>query len=67
MQNPTASCTYCGRQRDCMLHMRADHPPTAAKAWLKRTCKHEEKPCEFGYRAGVDVDGLKRALTKSEV
>jgi hypothetical protein len=62
--NPEVHCATCGRTKDPMQHMRADHPPTAAKAWLKRTCKREGKPCEFGYRAGVDVEGLRRALKR---
>lgn len=51
MQTPTATatCTYCGRTRDCMMHTR---DPVAAAKWLKKTCKHEEKPCAFTYRAG---------------
>lgn len=60
--NPSVICTYCGRKRDPMQHMRSDFPPDAARKWLKKTCKHEGKPCDFGYRAGVDVSGLKRAL-----
>lgn len=59
---PKVTCTYCGRRRAATLHMRADFPPDAARKWLKRTCKHEEKPCDFGYRAGVDVEGLRKAL-----
>jgi hypothetical protein len=60
--NPEVRCVTCSRTKDPMLHMRADHPPTAAKAWLKRTCKREGKPCDFGYRAGIDVEGLARAI-----
>ena len=56
MSNPTITCTFCDRVRDGTLHMRADHPPTAAKAWLKRTCDgpaaKRDKPCTFTYRAG---------------
>lgn len=66
MRPPMVTCAYCGRERDCTRHMRADHPPSAARAWLKRTCRHEEKPCEFGYQAGIDIDGLRRAMTKSD-
>lgn len=61
-ERPTITCTYCGRKRDATLHMGADFPPDAARKWLRKTCKHEEKPCDFGYRVGVDTDGLKRAL-----
>ena len=64
MRSPEVACSYCGRKRDCMKHVSADHPPTAARAWLKRTCRHEEKPCSFGYQAGVDVEGLREAIAK---
>jgi hypothetical protein len=45
-----------------MLHMRADFPPEAARKWMRKTCKHEEKPCQFGYRAGINLDGIRDAL-----
>jgi hypothetical protein len=67
MTSPTIACTYCGRVRDVMQHVRADFPPDAARKWMKRTCKHEEKPCDFGYRAGVDVVGIRRALKDKQV
>lgn len=51
MSNPTITCSKCGRQRDCMSHLRADHPPTAAKKYLKRTCKMGG--CTFEYRIGI--------------
>lgn len=66
MEPPTITCTYCGRKRDATLHMRHEFPPDAARKWLRRTCRHEEKPCDFRYRAGIDTDGLKRALTKQD-
>ena len=59
---PTVTCTVCGASRGCQLHTRADHPPTAAKKWLRKNCRLLSRPCEFGYRAGVDVDGMRRAL-----
>ena len=53
MSNPTVTCVECGRTRDAMLHMRAEHPPTAARKWLKKTCSSGgSKPCKFSYRAG---------------
>jgi len=53
MSNPTITCTACDKTRDCMLHTRAEHPPTAARAWLRKHCKHgAPKPCEFTYRPG---------------
>ena len=64
MLMPKVGCSVCGRVKNPMQHMRADHPPTAAKAWLKKTCKTEGKPCAFGYRAGIDVEGLRRSLQK---
>lgn len=64
MLMPKVSCR-CGRSKNPMQHMRADHPPTAARAWLKKTCPHEGKPCDFSYRAGIDVEGLRRSLQKT--
>jgi hypothetical protein len=66
MSDPTVTCTKCGARRNCMLHTRADHPPTAARAWLKRTCKRGGKPCEFGYRAGFEVVGRAGAMSKPD-
>lgn len=64
MSGPEVSCATCGRTRDPMRHMRADHPPTAARQWLRKHCKSTTRPlpCAFKYRAGVDVEGLKRSL-----
>ena len=66
MTDPTVRCDWCGRERNCLLHMRAEHPPTAAKQWLRKMCVELEhdpkccagcskltKPCNFTYRAGV--------------
>lgn len=64
LEPPTITCVNCGRKRDATLHMRAELPPDAARKWLRKTCKHEEKPCDFGYRAGVDTEGLRRALSE---
>lgn len=55
--NPTQTCVACDRRRDCYLHLRAEHPPSAAKAWLKRTCETEGKPCEFKYTAAFALMG----------
>jgi hypothetical protein len=46
--------------------MRADHPPTAAKKWLRKTCRLLSRPCEFTYRAGFEVVGRAGAMAKSE-
>jgi hypothetical protein len=66
--DPLVECDWCERIRNVMLHRRAEHPPTAAKRWLKKTCKeplvhdnlacagcsgHLIRPCEFLYRAGA--------------
>lgn len=67
MEPPTITCTYCGRKRDATRHMRADFPPDAARKWLRRNCPHQgagPSPCEFRYRAGVDVEGLRAALKR---
>jgi hypothetical protein len=55
--NPKQKCTICGRIRDCSSHLRAEHPPTAAKKWLKKTCPETGKPCEFQYTAGIEFKG----------
>lgn len=76
MADPIIRCDWCARERRVLLHHRAEHPPTAAKRWLRKTCRtpkeHDPnccsgctiyvKPCEFVYRAGVDVAGLSRQL-----
>ena len=36
------------------MHMRAESPPSAAKAWLKRNC-HTPLPCELQYRCGISI------------
>jgi hypothetical protein len=36
------------------MHMRAESPPSAAKAWLKRNC-HTPSLCELQYRCGVSI------------
>lgn len=61
---PTMTCKTCGATRRCRLHMRAGHPPTAAKNWLRKNCRLLSRPCEFTYRAGVDVEGLRQVLQK---
>lgn len=65
MLAPEVKCSVCGKARDPMHHMRADHPPTAARAWLKRHCRWDGRPCDFTYRAGIDVEGLRKALQKT--
>jgi len=55
---PRIYCAHCGRYRLCRLHMRAEHPPTAARRWL---AKHD--PCDdpdHHYVAGFEVGALKR-------
>lgn len=64
MNPPTITCTYCGRRRDATRHMRAESPPDAARKWLRKTCQHGANPCEFGYRAGVDTEGIKAAMRR---
>ena len=63
MSDPTITCTKCGKRRNCMQHMRSDFPPDAARKWLRRQCKIEGKPCEFGYRAGISPE-LEKILAK---
>jgi hypothetical protein len=67
MRGPKVTCSHCGKVRDPMQHMRAEHPPTAAKAWLRKHCPVKgagPSPCSFGYQAGVDVEGLQRVLAE---
>jgi hypothetical protein len=53
---PTMTCTVCRRTRACVRHLRADHPPTAAQAWLRRQCPHRTNhPCVFQYQAGLSL------------
>ena len=49
---PLVHCMSCGKQRRCELHQRAEFPPDAARAWLKKTCKNRDL-CELEYRAGL--------------
>ena len=55
MSNPRILCRTCGRQRDCLLHQRADFPPQAAKGYLQRTCQRDGNGCDFQYRIGMEV------------
>ena len=56
MSDPQQHCMACDRRRNCMEHMRASHPPTAAKRWLKRTCPLPDPgtKCVFRYTVGID-------------
>lgn len=64
MREPIVFCEVCGKSRDPFKHMRQQKvsPPEAAMAWLKRNCKMPSEKCNPQYRAGIDVEGLKRAL-----
>lgn len=65
MTEPEVTCSTCGRKRRARLHMRAEHPPTAAKAWMRKHCQMAgagPKPCAFVYRAGLDTEGLAALL-----
>jgi hypothetical protein len=64
MSDPKVWCTVCGRRKNPTDHMRADFPPEAARKWLKRTCRREGKPCEFGYQAGFEIVGRAGAMSK---
>lgn len=55
MSDPHMTCDTCGRSRNCLLHRRADHPPTAARQWLKRHCPHEGAHCALRYQAGIEL------------
>jgi hypothetical protein len=66
MSAPEVKCNVCNRRKNPMEHMRADFPPEAARKWLKRTCKRDGKPCQFGYRAGFEIVGRASAMSKPE-
>lgn len=53
VRDPYQSCATCGEQRSCMLHLRAEFPPDAAKKYLKKHCPLDGKLCEFHYSAGL--------------
>ncbi len=57
MSQPMMTCSVCQRRRNCIMHIRADHPPTAAKKWLRSKCVHAEKPCDIHYTAGIEPRG----------
>lgn len=57
--NSRVYCTACGSGRDCSLHLRAEHPPTAAEAWLRKHCDHNDEGCTIRYQAGLTF-GLSR-------
>ena len=52
MSEPLIVCLVCHRQRNCLLHRRAGHPPTKARAYLRRTCP-TPTACQFRYCAGL--------------
>jgi hypothetical protein len=53
MSNPMVICDACGDRRDCTLHTRAEFPPDAAKAWMRRTCEKPKGSCRLRYQAGI--------------
>jgi hypothetical protein len=55
--NPMIICDACGESRDCLLHRRAEFPPDAAKAWMKRHCHNDPKGCKLRYQAGFAIGG----------
>jgi hypothetical protein len=55
--NPMIICDACGESRDCMLHTRAEFPPDAAKAWLRKGCHNPKGACRFRYQAGISIGG----------
>lgn len=57
MSDPTVTCKTCARQRSCMLHLRADFPPDAARKWLRKTCERGRKDCDLVYRVGIELRG----------
>lgn len=50
--NPVIYCETCGMERNCLLHLRAEFPPDAARKWM---AKHH-KGCKgaLRYRAGME-------------
>ena len=51
---PAAYCSRCGKSRECAMHMRAESPPSAARAWLERNCTTPAL-CELHYRCGICI------------
>ena len=53
--NPTITCATCGLSRDYLLHRRASHPPTAARAWCRKHCRSLLGSCDLRYTAGIEL------------
>ena len=65
MTDPEVTCLSCGRRRKCLKSWGAPIHPDNVKRSMRRACPHEgvgPKPCNFQYRAGVDVEGIRQAL-----
>jgi len=54
--NPLIICEACGESRNCTLHPRAEFPPDAARAYLRKHCDNEPDSCRFRYQAGILFD-----------
>lgn len=56
------TCKTCDRSRNCMLHIRAENPPEAAKQWMLRQCRTKwlggHGPCDIHYTAGFALGTL---------
>ena len=53
--DPIIYCVKCGMERNCMLHLRAEFPPDAARKWMKK--HHKNCDGELKYRAGFSSHG----------
>jgi hypothetical protein len=53
--NPVIYCEKCGKERDCMLHMRAEFPPDAARKWMKK--HHKGCDGKLRYKVGFTSGG----------
>lgn len=65
MSDPEVTCLTCGRRKKCVTDYGRVTHPDKVRASLRRSCRYEgvgPKPCNFQYRAGVDVAGIRALL-----
>lgn len=65
MTDPRVTCFKCGRSRSCRkISGQGYFFPENVRKGMHRQCPVPGKPCDFQYRAGVDLAGLRQALRK---
>lgn len=66
MTDPTVTCETCGARRSCISVSGIPRLPRNVELTMKRRCNRPLvdglKQCSFQYRAGVDVEGIRRQL-----